>query len=97
ERDDLGAGDGADRRDAGAHRAAADDRRAGSALAEAAAELWTAEPEIVAQDVEERRRRIDVHRMSSTVDAKRDGAHRRIIGRGLCSETRMPTTAPELI
>src|SRR4029079_17924375 len=63
ERDDLGAGDGADWRHAGAHGAAANDGRARSALAEAAAELRPAQAEIVAEDVEQWRRWIDVHRM----------------------------------
>ena len=64
ERGDLGALDRFHRRDAGSHRLPFDDHRAGSALAEAAAELGTVQFQIVAQDVEQRRRRIEVQRMA---------------------------------
>src|SRR5207245_2895985 len=59
ERGDLGAVHRADRRDARADRAAADDDRAGAALPEAAAEFRAPKREIVAQDVEQRRGRVD--------------------------------------
>ena len=65
----------ADRRHARADRAAADDHGAGAALAEAAAELRAAQREIVAEHVEQRRRRIDVDACARAVDRQRDGGH----------------------
>ena len=59
ERGDLALHRGA-RRDARAHRRAVDDHRARAALAQPAAEPRALQAEIVAQDVEQRRRRIDV-------------------------------------
>ena len=44
---------------------AADDDGAGAALAEAAAELRSAQREVVAEDVQQRRRRIDVDACAS--------------------------------
>ncbi len=65
-----------DRPDARPDRFAFDEHRAGAALAEAAAKARPAQIEVVAEDVEQRRRRFDVHRMSSSVDGQRD-RHRR--------------------
>src|SRR6185436_10372713 len=72
---DLRAADAADRGHAGADRAAADDHGAGAALAEAAAEFRPAQREVVAEDVQERRCRVDVEGMRAAVDGERDGAH----------------------
>ena len=58
------------RRHAGADRAAADDHGARAALPEAAAELRTVQGEVVAQHVQERRRRIDVDRVGTAVDVE---------------------------
>ena len=57
ERRDLGARDRGDRPDARAHGLALDDHGAGPALAEAAAEARAVQVEVVAEDVEQRRRR----------------------------------------
>ena len=81
ERRDLGAVHRADRRDAGADGRPVDDHRAGAALAEAAAELRSAEREVVAEDIEQRRRRIDVDRVRLAIHGEADGAHRGIIER----------------
>ena len=54
---------------------AVDDHRAGAALAEPAAEPRALQAEIVAQDVEQRRRRIDVHGVRRAVHLQRDAAH----------------------
>ena len=61
ERGDLGALHRGHRPDARPHRLALDEHRAGAALAEAAAEARALQAEVVAQDVEQRRRRVDVH------------------------------------
>ena len=50
--------------------------RAGAALPESAAEARAAQAEIVAQHVEERRRRFDVHGVAAPVDSQRDRTHR---------------------
>ena len=55
---------------------AVDDHRARAALAESAAEARTLQAEIVAQDVEQRRRRLDVHGVRAAVHLQRDVAHR---------------------
>ncbi len=70
DRRDRAAVERGDRRQAGEHRLAVDDDGAGAALAEAAAELGAVQLEIVAQHVEQRRRRIDIERMRNTVDQK---------------------------
>src|SRR5262249_28019279 len=57
------------------HRFAFDDHRARAALAEAAAETRTLEADVVAQDVEQRRGRIDVHGMRGAVDLQVERAH----------------------
>ena len=51
------------RRDARPNRDAVDDDGAGAALAESAAEPRALQAEIVAEDVEQRSGRIDVHRV----------------------------------
>ena len=56
---------------------AVDDHRARAALAEPAAEARALQAEIVAQDVEQRRRRLDVHRVRGAVDLQCDRAHAR--------------------
>src|SRR5206468_10051828 len=67
ERRDFGAVDGAHRRHARPDRTAANDDGAGAALAEAAAKLRASKGEIVAQDVEQRRCRIDVQGVRAAV------------------------------
>src|SRR5262245_37792417 len=61
--------------DTRADRRPVDDDRAGPALAEPAAEFRPLQGEIVAKDVQERRRRFDVDRMRRAVHFERDGAH----------------------
>ena len=56
-------------RDAGAQRDAIDDDRTGSALPQPAAEPWATQPEVVAQHIEKRGRRIDVYCVDRAVDA----------------------------
>src|SRR5919201_1480073 len=56
ERGDLRTADGTDRRDTRTNGAASNDHRARAALAEAAAELRTAERKLVAEHVQQRRR-----------------------------------------
>ena len=68
ERRDLPALQQHQRRDAGQHRLAVDDHRAGAALAEAAAEFGGVELEIVAQHIEQRRIGIRVDLMVLTID-----------------------------
>ena len=63
------------RRDARPHRLAVDDHGAGAALAESAAEPRALQAEIVAQDIEQRRRRLDVHGVRAAVHLQCDGAH----------------------
>ena len=56
-----------------------DDHRAGAALAEAAAELRTAQLEVVAEHVEQRRRRIDVDGVRPPVDLQCQHDHVRYL------------------
>ena len=63
----------ADRRDAGAHRLAVDQHRAGAALRQPAAELGAVELEIVAQHVEQRRVGLGRNRAAHAVDFQADG------------------------
>jgi hypothetical protein len=74
ERGDLGPHRG-HRRHAGAHGGAVDDHRARAALPEPASEARPLQAEIVAQDVQQRRRGFDVDRMRFAVDLQRDPAH----------------------
>ena len=74
ERGDLGAGYGLHRRHARPDRLAVHDHGAGAALAEPAAELRAAQRQIVAEHVEERRRRVGIERVTAAVDAKCDQA-----------------------
>ena len=64
------------RQDARADRAPVHQHRARPALGKAAAEARSPQPEIVPQDVQERRRRIDVERMGLAVDPERGLSHR---------------------
>ena len=75
ERGDLGALHGGDRQDARAHGVSADDHGAEAALAQATAEPRPVQVEIVAKDIEKRRRRIDVSRSRLTVDSQCDAGH----------------------
>ena len=75
ERGDL-ALDAGGRRDARAHRGAVDDHRARAALAEAAAEVRPLQAEVVAKDIEQRRRGFDVHGVCASVHPQGDIAHR---------------------
>ena len=52
-----------------------DDDRAGAALAEPAAELRSAQLEVVAEDVQQRRRRIDIHGLRPAVHLQRQTGH----------------------
>ena len=67
ERRDLGALDGLHGRDARADRLPFHDHRAGSALPEPAAKLRPVQCQIVAQHIQKRRRRIDVHRVNLAI------------------------------
>ena len=58
-----------------AHGFAADEHRAGAALAKPAAEARTGEIEIVAKDVEQRRRRLDLDRVPLAVDEQVHRSH----------------------
>src|SRR5207247_8233942 len=73
---DVGPRDAADRRDARSDRLAFDDDHAGSALPESAAELRSAQLEVVAEDVQKRRRRVDIQCVRSTVYFDRNSTHR---------------------
>ena len=75
ESDDLGALHRFHRRDAGAHRLALHEDRAGSALSEAAAEFRAAQAEVVAQHVKQRRGRIDVEAVGLSVYFQSKEAH----------------------
>ncbi len=75
ERRDLGALHLRHRPDARPHRLALDQHGARAALAEAAAEARTRQVEIVAQDVEQRRGGLHVHRVRLAVDPQGDGSH----------------------
>src|SRR4029450_1058193 len=75
ERRDL-APDGRHRHRARAHGGAVDDHRARAALSESAAEARTVQVEIVAQHVEQRRPRIDVHGVRLAVHPQVHCAHR---------------------
>ncbi len=70
ERRDRSRADLADRRDTRADRTSVGEHRARAALALAAAELRPAKGEIVAQDVEQRRRGIDVDRLRASVNVQ---------------------------
>src|SRR5439155_531625 len=72
---DLRAGDRADRRHARTDCAAADDDRARAALAETAAELRPAEPEIITEHVQQWRRRIDVEAMRTSIHVQCNFTH----------------------
>ena len=63
------------RRDARAHGGAVDDDGARAALAQPTAEPRALQAEVVAKDVQQRRRRIDVHRVRTSVHSQVDGAH----------------------
>ena len=75
ERRDLSAVQGAYRRDAGANRTLPDDHRARPALTQAASELWPAKRQIVAEHIQQRRRRIDVDHVSRAVHRQGKLAH----------------------
>ena len=79
QRRDGGGRDLLDRRDAGARRLAVDDHRACAALGKAASELRPAQLQVVAEHVEQRSGRIDVHRVHPAVDDEGDDAHTRIL------------------
>src|SRR5262245_27904990 len=78
-REPLERGDLALHRRCGRHarsdRGAADDDRAGAALAQSAAEFRTLEAEVVAQSVQQRRQRLDVHGARDAVHLQGDRAH----------------------
>ena len=69
-RDDLRAGHGAHARDAGSDRLAVGDDGAGTALSLAAPELRPTELQVVAQDLQQRRRGIDIHALRTPVDSQ---------------------------
>ncbi len=75
EGDDVGAGDGADRCRARPDGAAADDRGAGAALSEPAAEFRAVQTEVVAEHVQERGGRVDVNAARTSVHVELDDAH----------------------
>src|SRR3990172_3876714 len=75
ERRDLGAVKRGDRCDAGPDGAAPHDHCAGTALAEPAAELRPVDGEVVAEDVQQRRGRIDINSARTAVDGQRNHAH----------------------
>src|SRR5206468_334590 len=64
------------RRDARPDGGAVDDDRAGTALAESAPEPWALQAEVVAKDVEQRRRGFHVHGVRAAVYPQGDIAHR---------------------
>src|SRR6266496_2355905 len=66
---------GADWHDAGADRLPAYEDRAGSALRQAAAEFGSAQLQIVAEDIQQWRFGIDVHRVNVAVYLQRNGSH----------------------
>src|SRR5579864_8607042 len=72
---DFGFSDGADRCNAGASGAAVQQNRAGAALTEAAAEFGAAQLEFVAEHIEQRRGRINIHGMGAAVDFQSYGTH----------------------
>src|SRR6266849_61823 len=72
ERGDLRLPERADWRDAGAHRGAVDEHRAGAALAKPAAELGGIEAKIIAQHVEQRRVGLGHHAVHRTVHLEAD-------------------------
>src|SRR5262249_4398070 len=63
--------------DAGADRRAIDDHGAGPALPEAASKARTLQAEVIAKNVEQRRRWFDIQRMRAAVHFKCDFAHSR--------------------
>src|SRR5262245_24262308 len=75
ERRDLGFRHGAHRRNAGSDRLAVGDDRARSTLAEATAEFGTAQFEVVAQNEQQRRGRIDVDIPSPPIHPQGKGSH----------------------
>ena len=98
ERGDLGALHRRHRPDARPDRLAVDDHRARAALAEPAAEPRTLQAEIVAQDVEQRRRRIDVHRVRRAVHLQCDVGHQkflRVASKGSRASVPGPYTASD--
>ena len=93
ERGDLGALHRRHRPDARAHRFALDDDRARAALAEPASESRPLQAEIVAQDVEQRSRRLDVHGVRLPVHLQREIAHRPQIS--ICADRLTPKTGTD--
>src|SRR5207237_5882819 len=73
-RRDLRSGDTGNRRDAGPDRLTFNDDRTTTALAQAAAKLRAAKCQIVAEYVQQRRRRIHVQRVGTAVDLQSDHA-----------------------
>ena len=65
----------ADWHHAGAHRLPAYEDRAGPALCQAAAELGSAQLQFVAEHIQQRSFRIDLHRVDATVYLQRNGSH----------------------
>ena len=88
QRDDVGAGYGSDRRYTGAERLTLHDDGAGAALPEPAAEFRPPLAEVVTEDVEQRRGRVDVHHVGLTIDRESQRAH----GVSLLVSTIVPTT-----
>jgi len=81
ERGDLGALHGGRGPDTRSNRLAFDDHGACAALTESATEAWPSQAEIVAEDVEQRSRRIDIHGVRLPVHLQGDGAHGHALGR----------------
>src|SRR5262245_63002862 len=81
ERDNLSAVHGVDWRAATAHGAAVHDRSTRTALSETAAELRPLEGQIVAEDVEQRGGRVDVHRVGLPVHFQGENTHVETPGR----------------
>src|SRR5262245_21699809 len=82
ERDNLGAVHGADRRAAAAHGAAVHDRSTRTALSETAAEFRSFQRQIVAEDVQQRGGRVDVHGVGLPVYFQSENTH--------CGDSRAP-------
>ena len=93
ERGDVAARNGFHRRDARPNRLAFDDDRARATLAEPAAEFRPVHGELVAQDIEQRRRLIDIDGLRAAVDPQIDSGHAQKVTRrvacsaaGVCSK-----------
>src|SRR5262249_44409250 len=91
------------RRVARKHRFAVSDDLAGAALLECAAELRRGQTEVVAQDVEERRLRVDLDAMHASVDVEGDRLRHRCelssplrdgVNRASALDTRFESSAP---